>query len=66
MNRIGETYMIYEIYQNRCRTSNAMDFDDLLLNMNILIDNPEILKISKQVQLYLVDEYQDTNFYNIV
>ena len=44
-----------------------MDFDDLLLNMNILIrDNPEILKISKQVQLYFADEYQDTNFRNIV
>lgn len=64
MNRIGETYMIYEIYQNRCRTSNAMDFDDLLLNMNILIrDNPEILKkYQNKFSYILVDEYQDTNF----
>ncbi|HPW66179.1 MAG TPA: UvrD-helicase domain-containing protein [Salinivirgaceae bacterium] len=63
-NRIGETYMIYEIYQNRCRTSNAMDFDDLLLNMNILIrDFPEILKkYQNKFSYILVDEYQDTNF----
>ncbi len=64
MNRVGETYLIYKIYQDRCKTSNTMDFDDLLLNMNILLrDNPQVLKIYQNRFSYiLVDEYQDTNF----
>lgn len=55
---------IYKVYQQRCRTSNAMDFDDLLLNTYILFkDNPEILaKYANGMQFILVDEYQDTNY----
>ena len=41
-----------------------MDFDDILLNMNILLrDNQEALKsISERFSYILVDEYQDTNY----
>jgi DNA helicase-2/ATP-dependent DNA helicase PcrA len=55
---------IYKIYVNRCRKADAMDFDDLLLNTNILLrDFPDILaKYQKSFQYILVDEYQDTNY----
>jgi DNA helicase-2/ATP-dependent DNA helicase PcrA len=55
---------IYRIYNIRCKKSNAMDFDDLLLNTNILFrDFPDILKkYQEKFQYILVDEYQDTNY----
>ncbi|MDL2262261.1 exodeoxyribonuclease V subunit gamma [Bacteroidales bacterium OttesenSCG-928-I21] len=55
---------IYKIYWNRCFTSGAMDFDDLLLYTNILFrDNPQVLEKYQEIfQFVLVDEYQDTNF----
>ena len=58
---LGEIYLRY---QNRMRAANSMDFDDLLMQTNILFrDHPEILeKYQNQFQYILVDEYQDTNF----
>ena len=55
---------IYEKYVRQCRKSDAMDFDDLLLNTFILFrDHPEVLKKYQGLFSYLlVDEYQDTNF----
>ncbi|HAN18405.1 MAG: ATP-dependent DNA helicase [Bacteroidetes bacterium GWC2_33_15] len=55
---------IYTIYSNRCKKADAMDFDDLLLNTNILFrDFPEVLeKYQNMFKYILVDEYQDTNF----
>lgn len=55
---------IYAIYCNRCKQADAMDFDDLLLQTNILFrDHPEILQKHQRLFKYiLVDEYQDTNF----
>lgn len=55
---------IYARYQNRCLQAGAMDFDDLLLQTNILFrDHPEVLeKYQNHFQYILVDEYQDTNF----
>lgn len=55
---------IYEVYWNRCHKSNAMDFDDLLVNTYILFKQfPDICKKYVERFLYvLVDEYQDTNF----
>jgi DNA helicase-2/ATP-dependent DNA helicase PcrA len=63
MHRIPETARIYEIYYSRCRLSDAMDFDDLLLYTFILFKNfPEVLnKYQYHFQYLLVDEYQDTN-----
>ena len=55
---------IYQRYQTRCRQAEVMDFDDLLLQTNILFrDNPDVLeKYRNQFRYVLVDEYQDTNF----
>lgn len=58
---IGE---IYKQYQQRCKQSDTMDFDDLLLQTNILFrDHPEVLaKYQEKFSYILVDEYQDTNY----
>lgn len=55
---------IFTEYQARCRKSNAMDFDDLLLNTHQLFaQHPDILeKYQSQFKFILVDEYQDTNY----
>ncbi len=55
---------IYRTYQNRCQQAGAMDFDDLLLQTNILFrDYPDVLENYRNFfQYILVDEYQDTNF----
>lgn len=55
---------IYKAYAIRCYKAGVMDFDDLLLNTNILFrDFPEILaKYQHMFQYILVDEYQDTNY----
>lgn len=58
------TGKIYTQYQNRLKRAAAMDFDDLLFNMNILLrDFPDVLyKYQQKFQYILVDEYQDTNY----
>ncbi len=55
---------IYKRYQLRCQQADAMDFDDLLLQTNILFrDHPDVLaKYQDFFSYILVDEYQDTNF----
>ena len=63
-NRRPLLFEVYQKYVARCKKSDAMDFDDLLLNTNILFrDSPEILRQYQDKFSYiLVDEYQDTNF----
>ena len=55
---------IFLSYAERLKKSDAMDFDDLLVNMNILLEHfPELLlKYQRKFQYILVDEYQDTNY----
>ena len=55
---------IYAEYAQRCRKSNAMDFDDLLVKTYQLFEHhPDVLeKYRQQFRFILVDEYQDTNF----
>ena len=55
---------IYIEYCRRCKHNNAMDFDDLLLQTNILLrDCPQVLAMYQNLfQYILVDEYQDTNY----
>ena len=62
--KMPATRDIYRRYWERCRQSNAMDFDDLLVYTYLLFkDFPEIrLKYASQFRYVLVDEYQDTNF----
>ena len=60
MPKLGE---IYEVYVQRCKQANAMDFDDLLmLTFQLFRDHEEIRqKYSDRFDFILVDEYQDTN-----
>ena len=62
--RMYEITAVYEIYQARLRAANAMDFDDLLLNLLRLMDqHPDVREQLQQMFRYiLVDEYQDTNY----
>ena len=55
---------VYQLYSLKCRQAGVMDFDDILLNMNILLrDNPAALEsIAGRFDYIMVDEYQDTNF----
>ena len=55
---------LYELYQKKLKESGVMDFDDILLNMNILLrDNKDALQaISERFLYIMVDEYQDTNY----
>jgi len=59
-----QLFEIYQRYQDRLRSANSMDFDDLLMYTNILFrDHPEVLEnYQNRFQYILVDEYQDTNF----
>ena len=54
---------IYLEYTKRCFQSNSMDFDDLLVKTNELLNKfPETLsKYQNRFRFILVDEYQDTN-----
>ncbi len=62
--QIPEFSNIYIEYCRRCKQNNAMDFDDLLLQTNILLrDRADILaQYQERFRYILVDEYQDTNF----
>lgn len=61
MPAIGD---IYRMYAHRCRTANALDFDDMLLfTYQLFSRNAEICeKYSARFAYILVDEYQDTNY----
>tara|TARA_A100001011_G_C14322323_1_gene851457 strand:- start:14332 stop:16647 length:2316 start_codon:yes stop_codon:yes gene_type:complete len=63
MMRRPETGAIYEEYVSRCFKAGAMDFDDLLLKTNELLNlYPDVLaKYQERFRYILVDEYQDTN-----
>ena len=54
---------VYEIYQSRLKTADAMDFDDMLCKTVELFQNcPDILEFyQNQFKYIMVDEYQDTN-----
>jgi DNA helicase-2/ATP-dependent DNA helicase PcrA len=58
------TGQLYSQYQARLKRASAMDFDDLLFNMNLLLrDFPDVLyKYQQKFTHILVDEYQDTNY----
>ena len=61
--KMPELVDVYAEYCTRCKRNGAMDFDDLLLQTNILLrDAPEVLEqYQNQFKYLLVDEYQDTN-----
>lgn len=55
---------LYELYQKKLKQAGVMDFDDILVNMNILLrDNPDAHHaIADRFSYIMVDEYQDTNY----
>lgn len=57
------TAEVYRIFEQRLRTANAMDFDDLLVKTYELFSkNPDVLEYYQNIFKYIsVDEYQDTN-----
>jgi DNA helicase-2/ATP-dependent DNA helicase PcrA len=54
---------VYERYEARLRESNALDFDDLLLQaVNLLRhDDATRQRLNQRYEFVMVDEYQDTN-----
>ncbi len=57
------TAQIYDAYSKRCFKNGALDFDDLLFKMYLLLKNfPEALsKYQRKFKYIMIDEYQDTN-----
>ncbi len=63
-NYIAElTRRVYDYYQKALRLNNGMDFDDLLMNTVLLLqERPDVLAAyQERYQHILVDEFQDTN-----
>jgi DNA helicase-2/ATP-dependent DNA helicase PcrA len=58
-----EIVSVFRRYKERKREANAMDFDDLLVNWKLLLDeHPEVGEaLKRRFRTILVDEYQDTN-----
>ncbi|WP_432407994.1 DNA helicase PcrA [Wukongibacter sp. M2B1] len=54
---------IYELYQKKLVSNNALDFDDLILKtIELFESNPDVLDFyQKKFEYIMVDEYQDTN-----
>ncbi len=70
-NNRQDTVHIYKAYMDRCKKAGAMDFDDLLYQLYVLLhNNPEEIrqKYQQRFKYIMVDEFQDTNFlqYQIV
>jgi DNA helicase-2/ATP-dependent DNA helicase PcrA len=62
LNFASEIKTIADRYTLKKKEANAMDFDDLLVNFLLLLNNEQILtKYAQQFKYILVDEYQDTN-----
>ena len=61
MPKLSEIYRMYVI---RCKSANAVDFDDMLMYTYMLFRNhPEVCqKYAERFKYILVDEYQDTNY----
>lgn len=58
----GQIKSISDDYYQKKKEANAMDFDDLLVNFLLLLNNENVLqKFANQFKYVLVDEYQDTN-----
>ena len=61
----GNAKIVYEVfvrYNQELKNNNGMDFSDILVNTNKLLDNEEILtKVQEKFRYIMVDEYQDTN-----
>jgi DNA helicase-2/ATP-dependent DNA helicase PcrA len=54
---------VYELYEERLRLANALDFDDLLLETVRLLKHDDVLRAryNRNFEFVMIDEYQDTN-----
>lgn len=54
---------IYKLYQHKLEENNAMDFDDLIVNTVLMLENNESIRnyFQQSFRYILIDEYQDTN-----
>lgn len=61
--RLSKIADVYILYQKKLKSSNAMDFDDLIFNtVELLSQNPDVLEFyQRKFKYIMVDEYQDTN-----
>jgi DNA helicase-2/ATP-dependent DNA helicase PcrA len=61
--RMSKIAALYELYQQKLKANNALDFDDIiLLTIRILSNFPDVLGYySDKFRYIMVDEYQDTN-----
>ena len=57
-------YDIYQAYEEKLKSSNALDFDDLIVKtLELFTDHPPVLQAYQRKFRYIhVDEYQDTNY----
>ena len=62
-NMRPEMGRIYRAYSERCFAADAMDFDDLLFNTNILFQKHDdvLNKYQQRFHYVMIDEFQDTN-----
>lgn len=62
-NRLGLVAKAYRLYQSRLKEADAMDFDDLICNCVLLLqENADVLEYyQNKFRYFMVDEYQDTN-----
>lgn len=61
--RMGKIAKVFQLYQDKLKKSNSMDFDDILFEaVRLLSDHPDVLaEYQDRFRYILVDEYQDTN-----
>ena len=61
--RIGQIAKVYDLYQRRLKSGNALDFDDIIIHTVRLFQQfPDVLaKYQNRYKYIMVDEYQDTN-----
>lgn len=53
---------LYPLYQQKMKTNNALDFDDILIKTRDILHQPSVLEyFHDKFQYFCVDEYQDTN-----
>ena len=54
---------VYEVYQRRLKEANLLDFDDIIMQTVLLLQNNEAVRNALQTRFRYVsvDEYQDTN-----
>jgi len=62
--RCQMVYDIYNAYEEKLKSSNALDFDDLIVKtLELFANHPPVLEAYQRKFRYIhVDEYQDTNY----